>query len=92
MFDCKACESDMNALLTTFKCQIHNHVSSECASCRKHHHLYHYRFHPAIEECSDCQILKSIREQEEKLKRKREGIEKRRQTMAAKKKIYTGSF
>lgn len=88
-FNCKNCENDMEALRTTFKCKRHQYHYSECNDCKKNHGLFHSRFHPAFEDCPTCWKERDKRHAEEKEQRKRDGIEKRKQTMARKKLLAT---
>ncbi len=86
-FGCKECEHDMEELRTTFECKTHEYHSFDCKHCKNNHHLFHARFRPAFEDCPTCWKERDRRLEEEKQKRKRDGIEKRKQTIARKKAV-----
>jgi hypothetical protein len=83
-FKCDACENDAKTL-KELACKEHPFEDLNCAACGAHHTDYHMLYRLEFYDCGYCKRRRSEREHEEKKKRKLAGIEKRRQTMAARK-------
>jgi hypothetical protein len=83
-FGCADCFRD-GETFEKAKCKSHQYSTDGCHVCAQHHQLYHLLYRPEFYDCGDCQMKRKAREEKAKQDRKREGIEKRKRTMAAKK-------